>query len=214
MTLQPTILAVLLATLAGCASLDPARDLAQTATTITARTGVALQWQASADERRALTARLLGPPLTAPHAVEIAFANSPRVAMLLDELGIARADRVQAGLLHNPLLDAAQLKPRGGGGSQLDFGIGFDLLGVLSLPARIKLATQTFDAEQLRITDALLGFAGEVRMRYIDAVAARQLAAALAQTVAAYDASAELAYRLNHAGNLNAAKRDRELLAW
>jgi cobalt-zinc-cadmium efflux system outer membrane protein len=213
MTLHPITSVFMLVTLAGCASLDPAADIAQTATTVAARTGVPVPWQAGADARRTRTGQLLVPPLTAPHAVEIALINSPRVAMLQSEIGIARADRVQAGLVKNPLLDAARLAPHNGS-AQLDLGLGFDLLGLLSLPARMRLAEQSYDAARLRITDDLLAFAGEVQTRYIDAVAAKQLAATLAEIVAAYDASAELAYRLNRAGNLDAARRDRELLAW
>lgn len=45
---------------------------------------------------------LLTQPLTADSSVEIALLNSPDLRVRLAELGVAEADLVQAGRLHNP----------------------------------------------------------------------------------------------------------------
>ncbi|MEQ1592093.1 MAG: TolC family protein [Thiobacillaceae bacterium] len=206
-----------LAMLTGCASLDPKPDIEKAGQDISSRIGLPVHWQADvADttQNNILTRALLVQPLSAEAAVQVALLNSPRVAELLEEIGIARADVVQASLLRNPVLDAARLVPRHEGSAELTGGIGFDLLSLLSLPARRQMADRDFEVTRLRITGDLLAFAGEVRVSYIEAVAARQIARAWDEAVAAADASAELAYRLNQAGNLNAARRDRELLAW
>jgi len=209
--------ALSLAVLAGCASLDPAPDIEKTGQDISSRIGLPVHWQADEADKaqnNILTRALLAQPLSAEAAVQLALLNSPRVAELLEEIGIARADVVQAGLLRNPVLDAARLVPRNEGSAELTAGVGLDLLSLLSMPLRRQMADRDFEATRLRITEDLLAFTGEVRASHIEAVAARHIARSWDESVAAADASAELAYRLNQAGNLNAARRDRELLAW
>ena len=51
-------------------------------------------------------ASLLAKPLTVDAAVQIALLNNPGLQATLEELGIAQADLVQAGLLSNPKLKA------------------------------------------------------------------------------------------------------------
>jgi outer membrane protein, heavy metal efflux system len=54
---------------------------------------------------------LLKRKLTAEDAVQIALLNNRDLQALYSDLGIAQADLVQAGLLGNPIFDAAVMFP-------------------------------------------------------------------------------------------------------
>lgn len=96
--------------LPGCATLREDAGLGALQTEVDARLATAersplllsdtpeRQQQASSE----VDALLAEGPLTAEHAVRIALLNNPALRMTLFELGIADADRVQAGRLRNP----------------------------------------------------------------------------------------------------------------
>ena len=65
-----------------------------------------LRSQADADAARAKVSMLLEGGLTRSEAVQIALVNDPRLQAQLDQLGLARANYVQAGLFTNPQLGA------------------------------------------------------------------------------------------------------------
>src|SRR5690606_8363230 len=64
-------------------------------------------------ERRQQIDMLLQQQLDLPAAMTLFLVNSPRVRAELATLGIAQAERVQAGLLTNPALMIGALRPEG-----------------------------------------------------------------------------------------------------
>ncbi|QLH35699.1 MAG: hypothetical protein HWD61_05805 [Parachlamydiaceae bacterium] len=48
---------------------------------------------------------LLSQELSVDQAVQIALLNNPKIQAAFEEIGVARADLIQAGLLSNPLFE-------------------------------------------------------------------------------------------------------------
>jgi cobalt-zinc-cadmium efflux system outer membrane protein len=95
--------------LAGCASLDPEPDWRQVQA-LTEQTAHATPlWRRSPEATEAANAKvaeLLEDGLKRDEAVQIALVNDPRLQAQFDQLGLGRADYVQAGLFTNPDLGA------------------------------------------------------------------------------------------------------------
>ena len=72
---------------------------------------------------------LLNSKLTPDDAVQIALLNNRELQAVYSELGVAQADLVQAGLLSNPIFDAAVKFPTSGGGRpDLELGAAMNFL--------------------------------------------------------------------------------------
>lgn len=100
-------LALLLA--AGCAKVAPEADFGKVTDVVNAREGQRPLWNATpADEAfiRSEVAAILARGVSPRDAVRLALLNSPAVQARFEEVGMARADVVQAGLPQNPSLAA------------------------------------------------------------------------------------------------------------
>src|SRR6184192_200737 len=92
--------------LAGCAHVDPNPAFRELANTVHLRTGKRVQWNlgtAQDAEAQAAVISLLRRPLTAGSAVQVALLNNHNLQATYEELGIAQAELVEAGLLRNPI---------------------------------------------------------------------------------------------------------------
>jgi cobalt-zinc-cadmium efflux system outer membrane protein len=168
------------------------------ATTILWNRGTELDEDA-ADRLRSL----LAGKLTAETAVQIALFNSRSLQATYAELGLAQADLVQAGLFRNPVLDAAVMFPLSGARPDLQFGAVVSLLDALYVPLRKRVAAALFEEAKLRVTGAVLDFAGEVRAAFYEHQANEQLLE-LRRTIAqALGVSLEVSQRLHQAGNIS-----------
>ncbi len=101
--------------LAGCARVDPRPDYQQAQAWVQRSTGVERLFdpQQRAEHAR-LVGQLLQDGLSANEAVQVALLNNADLQAALYEIGVARADLVQAGLLSNPVLGIALQLPAGG----------------------------------------------------------------------------------------------------
>jgi cobalt-zinc-cadmium efflux system outer membrane protein len=203
-TLARVLGAAALAALAtACATVDPAPDVADVRTAVSdRRAGGAFDAEEPAEA--AVAARvgaLLAEPLTADRAVEVAFLRNRRLQGVLAEIGIARAELVQAGLLRNPILTASVRFGIGASGTGADLGLVQELLNVLQIPLKKRVAAAHLEATKLAAGAALLALAADVRAACYAAQAAEQQLA-LRRTVAeAAELGADLARRRHAAGN-------------
>jgi outer membrane protein, heavy metal efflux system len=205
----------LVALLAGCTSLDTRTEVQSVGAMVQERTGAEVRWRLSDADAQAIQEAVkarLEKPLTAESAVQVALLASPQAQRMLDQLDIAVAERTQAGLLTNPVLDFAYLKPRNQGSTGLEFGLGFELLGALTLPVREKIAQSEYEAGKLGIAESLVALASSVRRAFYEAQAAQMALAYWEETGEAAAAASELADSLHKAGNLSALKRQRQQL--
>ena len=197
--------------LAGCANFSDDGGMRQVSALATERTGHAIAYQRDARDTAAAQARvaeLLGSPLSADGAVELALLNNRHLQAQLGELGISEAALVQAGRLRNPVVSLGRLA--GGGALELDRSVVFDLLGLLTLPARSQVARLRFEQAQYRAASDTVVAATEARAAFFEAVAAQQLAVYAEQVKDTADASSDLARGMLQAGNLSKLDQMRE----
>lgn len=106
--------------------------------------------------------------LTQEEAVAIALWNSPSFQATLVDLGVARADLVDAGLLRNPILSL--LFPVGP--KQLEFTLQYPFDVFVQRPARIEAATLNAQAVGQRLVWGALSLIALVRSAHADAIVA------------------------------------------
>jgi outer membrane protein TolC len=153
-------------------------------------------------------ASLLSKPLGPDAAVRIALLNNQGLQASLAELAIAEADFVQAGRLPNPGLSFGRV--RGGGETEIDRGLSFDLAALLTMPARTGIERRRFEQAKLQAAMQAVTLAADARKAYYSAVAAAQAAAFTDKVRASAEAAAELAARMRAAGNWSALDAARE----
>ena len=185
-----------------CVSVAPDAGLSdvQQATAQRGVSGVA--WNAepsTADDDR--VAAMLQDELTADEAVAIAMVNSPRLQVTLAELGVARADLIEASTISNPLIEFEVRYP-GEPFRPYELRVAQALVDLIQLPRRRALGRVAFDAAQMRVSSEVLRFAADVRSAYFDVLAATQHVA-LSRTIAASaQAAAEVALKQHAAENI------------
>lgn len=143
---------------------------------------------------------MLAKPLTADEAVQIALLNNRELQATYEDLGVAQADLVQAGLLKNPILNAA-VEFTNGSGTKLQFSVVENFLDLLQIPLRKRIAQTALEGAKLRVTGEVLDLAGRVRGAFYEQQAAEQLLELRRSVSEATAASFDLAKRLHDAGN-------------
>jgi len=187
--------------LAGCAHVDPNPAFRELANTVHLRTGKRVQWNrgsAQDVEAQAAVTSLLRRPVTADSAVQVALLNNHNLQATYEELGIAQADLVEAGLLRNPIFTFERRFP----GQALEMDLLKEFIDILLLPLRKRIAAAQFEAAKLRVGHEILKTAAEVRAAFYEHQGDEELID-LRKTVAdATERSAETALRMQQAGNL------------
>ena len=187
--------------LAGCAHVDPNPAFRELANTVHLRTGKRVLWNRGSAEdaqAQAAVASLLKRPLTADSAVQVALLNNHNLQATYEELGIAQADLVEAGLLKNPVFYFERRLP----GQAAEIDLVQEFVDILLLPLRKRIAAAQFEAAKLRVGHEILTTAAEVRAAFYEHQGDQQLVD-LRKTVAdATERSAETALKMHEAGNL------------
>ena len=190
---------------AGCASVKPRASFPGIASDVETRTSMHAVWNdggpASRDAQRQLDA-LLAKPLTADAAVQIALLSNRSLQATYEDLGIAEADLVQAGLLRNPAFSGAiEFGDAGNDSPRVDLNVAFDFLNLLFIPLNKRVASAQLDVSKAQVTSAVLDLAGRTRRAFVAAQAAQQTLELRRQVVDATTVSLDLARRLREAGN-------------
>lgn len=155
---------------------------------------------------------LLARELTPESAVQVALFNNPTLQADYEDLGVAQADLVQAGILKNPSFLGSVLFPvRSGNNTGLEFEIAQEFLDLLMMPSRKELASLEFERVKLHVADEVIETAGKVKEAWYEVVAAQQLVEVRHAMAAAAEARAELAKRLKDAGNISELALAREV---
>ncbi len=166
---------------------------------------IELRHDAGADEEIAAAVRaLLRGTMTADRAVQIALLNNRELQAMFEEIGIARADLTEAGLLKNPVFDAsAKFPDRPPSATKLDFGIVQDFLDLLMIPLRKKVAARELARTELRVADAVLKLAAEVKTAFYNLQGKQMLFTRLSVLGDTNAAALELTQRQHEAGNIS-----------
>ena len=191
---------------AGCASVPAKGGFADVQRIIAQRTGLTMHWDQGTPEDQAVkdhVQALLQQPLTAEAAVQIALLNNPTLQATYEELGIAQADVVQAGLLQNPVFIGSWRSSSHTSVLNSEYALAQNFLDIFLLPLRKKLAAAQFEQTKLRVSDIVLGFSVQVRTAYYTLQGAEQVHTMRQTVMQAADAARELTERQHKAGNIN-----------
>jgi outer membrane protein, heavy metal efflux system len=193
--------------LTGCAAAAHNEDFAEVQSRAVERIGKRVMWNGHSADDRAVEAAmhdLLARPLTADTAVQAALLNNPKLQADFEELGIAQADLVQAGLLRNPVLDLSVRFPNSAPHkAYLNFGVAESFLDVFLIPARRKIAAGQLKQVKARVTNEVLELAARTASAFYAWQGAAQRVELLGTVGDATNASLDAATRLRKAGNTN-----------
>jgi len=198
----PLLLAL---TLAGCASVDPGAPLADVNRLTEPHTRQPLADQPLSPAT--LAARLHEPP-SADAAVQLALQNNRALQARLARLGVTAAEVADAGRLPNPGFSFSRLTR--GSEVELERGWHVDLARLLTLPLVRAAEQRRLQAEQQQAAGDVLALAADARRAWVRAVSAEETLRYRQQVMEAAEAGAELARRMQAAGNFNALARARE----
>ena len=141
----------------------------------------------------------------------MALLNNPTLRATYEDLGVAQADLVQAGLLRNPVFSGFARVPRGSSSqTNLEFDVAQEFVSLLFLPARKRVAGANFKAKKLRVIDAVLDLAARVKAAYFVLQASENVAHIVRDVAEVAAASAELAAKMREAGSLGDLEAGRE----
>lgn len=205
----------LAAVLAGCATGAIDDNYTSVQRLARERLGADMKWLTSDEARRQARADIdaaLAQPLSADDAVRIALSYSPALQAALFDGAAASAAATQSARLPNPVFTFERLVRNEDGARDLDIGrlLSVSVLDLLLLPARSRLADFQQQQTRLAVAADVVQAASEARQAWVRAVAAQQSLQYFEQVASAADASAELARRMQAAGNFSKLQRVRE----
>jgi cobalt-zinc-cadmium efflux system outer membrane protein len=204
----------LLATVSACATVDPAQDTAEINRLLTERGSPVLGWYANESVSDEATVQAwLAEPMTAERAVQMAMLRSPRLQEQYGELGLARADILEAVQIANPRIGASRTSVEDGPGTAIAYGLAMPLVDLLVLPSRVRLAQAELERARFQIANAVMEVSLEVEAAWYTYVAAQQVAEMRAAVAEGLGVSADMAQRYFNAGNISELQLSREQAA-
>lgn len=152
------------------------------------------------DARRAKeqVASLLQGQLSADNAVQVALLSNRDLQAAYNDLGISEAAYVQASLPKNPGISL--MRYGGTGVANFEVRLIVNLLDLITLPTRTKIAAEHYQHAKHAAALATLSLAADVRRAHVRAVAAERQVRFLDQARQTADASAKLVAKLGEAG--------------
>jgi len=196
----------------GCQRVSREAAFAEIQTNVSKRLNKVVRWNSinGTDEAKQIQ-DLLSKELSVEDAVQIALLNNRGLQAEFENIGIARADLMQAGRLKNPRLDATYRPPVSSGPAataSLDLAQRF--LDLILMPLRKKVAAAQFEASKAQVTASVLRLASQTKRAFYMAQAAEQTLEMRKSVVDATDASAYAAEKLRAAGNITKLDLNRE----
>jgi cobalt-zinc-cadmium efflux system outer membrane protein len=199
--------------LSGCAAVSPERSFSDVEAIARERLQADVTWhKGPADPTDGnLRAPMPEGGLTVRQATQIALSNNPQIQGFYEEIGLAQADFVAAGLLPNPVLSATIRFPdRSPRGTNVEFDIIGNVLHILKRPARMRVSALAVDESVLRVSARLLAFAADVEAAFLRLQGALHEHGLLQRISETARETARLADRMREAGNLDALTHARE----
>lgn len=155
-------------------------------------------------ETQALIQHLTINELTADSAIKIALLNNPIIQAIYEEIGIAHANLVEAGLFPNPIFDieiryphVKKLK------ANIEYLLATSVIDILLIPLRTQLAATEFEQTKLRVTNEILNLAFEVRKTFYELVTEQIKVKSLQSTAELTGINSTIALKQYAIGNVN-----------
>ena len=200
------LLGVLPLAFAGCTSTNPKSAFDDVGKTVNARTGQRVEWMRDGESQELVSAvaTLMETNFTAQSAVAVALLNNRSLQAEFEEIGISQAELAQASRLRNPeILGSWRFPDRPPSVANVEYSAAADVLDLLTLPARKKIAARNLEQTKLRVANEVLRLASEVQIAFYTLQAREQFVKRLSATVEINEAAADLSKRQSEAGNIN-----------
>jgi cobalt-zinc-cadmium efflux system outer membrane protein len=153
---------------------------------------------------------LLATPLSADAAVQIALLNNQNIQATFEEVGIAQADLVQAGLFQNPLFEGFVRFPTNSRSHiNAEFSVATSFLDLFLIPLRQKVAQAQLEQAQLNVSHEILQLACDVQETYVSLLATQKKEGLMKEYVHACLAAKTLSELQYEKGNINSLEKDR-----
>lgn len=160
--------------LPGCATVNPGPDYRRAAEHVQRATAVEMVYDSEGEQAVAeRIEELLAEGLNARESAELALLNNPELQAAFHDIGIARAELVQAGLLSNPSLAVAFRLPAAGGLAAIGLDIGQNIADLWQIPVRKRVAERELDRTVLEVARRAAELAAEARSAYYAALGAQ-----------------------------------------
>ena len=171
------------------------------------RTGLAVRWQQDAAAREQALADVrvrLKKPLTVNSAVQIALLNNRELLATFEDVGVSAADLREAGMWKNPSFSLSVRFPdRAPTGTNWEEAAVFDILDLLMLQLRKRVAANHLAAAQLRVADEAMRLVAGVKMAMYELKADGAMLAHRRTIADISNAALDLSQRQHEAGNIH-----------
>ena len=160
--------------IAGC-TVNPKPDYERANSMIQRATGQTAHYDPDADATiRARVDQLLVDGLTVDHAVQICLLNNKNLQAAWMQIGMAKSDLVQSGLLSNPTLDISLRFPAAGGLPDVDANLAQNIADLWQIAPRKKAAEHALAQTILDLARQANELASAAKTAYFQAVGAKQ----------------------------------------
>ena len=190
--------------LSGCTK-HPEADNGQVSSIVETKLGKQVKWYRGCpdDQVRCSIQYLLTNELTPEAAVQIAFLKNPNIQSIFEELGIAHADLVEAGLFSNPAFELDVRYPLVKNlHTNIEYLVTTAFLDIFLVPLRTKVAAAEFEQAKRRVTHEILNLSFEVRQTYYELLAEEQKLKYTHSIAELASIRNEIVSRQNTAGNV------------
>jgi len=171
------------------------------------RMGSQVQWRqgySQDDQAEIFIQCAIANELNADSAIQIALLNNPKNQAIFEDLGIARADFVEAGLLSNPSFELEVRYPHIRGlQTNIEYLFTSSLLDILLIPLRTRLAATEFEQTKLKVSNEILNLAFDVRETYYELVSEKKKIRYIKSVVELTSINSDIVSRQINVGNVN-----------
>jgi outer membrane protein, heavy metal efflux system len=207
MRISRSSIAILAGAISGCATIVPKPGFDTVSELVAARgPGRVVAWNQGTPEDAAASphvAELLAQELSLDSAIHVALLNNRTLQAVYEQLGIAQADLVQAGLLQNPIL-AADVRFPTVEGAAIGAAAGLiqEFIAILQIPLKQRVAEAAFEEAKLTASAAVIDLVTAVKRAFYRLQGAQQTLELRRTVVEATELSADFARRQHEAGNI------------
>lgn len=190
---------------AGCTKISPPDD-GYVSSVVGKRLDKQVEWRqgyCQDDRVRFIVQSLLEKEMSAEAVIQVALLNNPKIQATFEELGIAQADLVEAGLLSNPSFEIEVRYPNQGAlKTNIEYLITSSFLDIFLIPLRTKVAATEFEQTKMRVANEILDLAFDVRQTFYELISERQKLIYIQSVAKLTEINRDLVTKQNEIGNV------------
>jgi len=199
--LAPLLVLVSVAALQGCTQVNPQPDFLRARELIETSTGFAETYDPNEPPMSEVEIEeTLADGLSLDEAIRLTLVNNRQLQGAFMDIGVAKAEWVQSGLLSNPSVDVLVRFPVDGGRSMIEATLVRNLLELWRIPIRKEMSQHRLDETVLRIARLAGELVAETKRAYYEAVAAQERHHVAVENLAVVTKSYEAVRSMREAG--------------